>query len=206
MYIAVEGVDGSGKDTQAYLLAEVLRSKGLSVETVAEPSTLPTGKLLRELLLSGQHQESHPALFLADRLALQTEKLAPDLRAGKTVISVRSFISTLAYQQENWSLDWLLTLHSRMLVYPSIVILLDVDPTTGLSRVSKRGTYKEVYEKLDVQKRVRQRYLDLLLPDGKNRKKLKKVFPHPSVFAVLDSSLPSEQTHSKILELINSQL
>jgi dTMP kinase len=164
-YILIEGTDGSGKDTQADLLVTRLEELGLNPLRVAEPcEDLPTGKLLRQLLASGEHREAHAALFLADRMALQAQQVVPALEAGRPVISVRSFLSTLVYQQENWPLDWLIEIHKQMLVKPDVVVWLDVDPEVGLDRVGKRASTKEVYEKIDIQQRNRGRYRDLLLP------------------------------------------
>ena len=70
-YILIEGVDGSGKDTQADLLVHRLEQQGENPLRVSEPcDDLPTGKLLRRLLKSGEHKEAHAPLFLADRMAL----------------------------------------------------------------------------------------------------------------------------------------
>ena len=165
-YILIEGVDGSGKDTQADLLVHRLEQQGEAPVRVTEPcDDLPTGKLLRKLLKSGEYKEAHAPLFLADRMALHSSVVAPALEEGQTVISVRSFLSTLVYQQENWDLDWLISLHSRMLVKPDVIVWLDLDPNEGLNRVQLRGGAKDVYERLDIQTRNRERYASLLEGD-----------------------------------------
>lgn len=159
----IEGTDGSGKDSQADLLYTRLVDLGLNPLRVAEPcEDLPTGKLLRQLLSSGEYRKAHAALFLADRMALYESMVQPALDAGRPVISVRSFLSTLVYQQENWPLEWLQDIHKQMPAKPNVVIWLDVDPETGMSRVGKRALAKEVYEKIDIQQRNRARYRSLL--------------------------------------------
>lgn len=168
--IVVEGIDGSGKDTQADMLVSRLIEAGLDPLRVAEPcEELPHGRLLRELLRSGEYQASHAPLFLADRMALQEAIVAPALALGRPVVSVRSFLSTLVYQQENWPLGWLIDIHRQMLTKPNVVVYLDINPQEGLDRVGKRGSDKEVYERIDILERNRQRYLRLVDPDNTMR-------------------------------------
>lgn len=162
MYIVIEGIDGCGKDTQADLLVGWLTSKGYDPLRVNEPdSELPTGRILRELLRSGEHQSAHAALFVADRMALGAAKILPALEAGRPVVSARSFLSTLAYQQENWPLDWLLCLHQQLPARPDLVVILTMDPNEALARVIGRGGKVEVYERREVQHRNARRYLEL---------------------------------------------
>jgi len=162
-YILIEGGDGCGKDTQAERLVEHLREQGHDPLLVREPwDDKPIGKLLRECLKTGAYPSAHAALFLADRMALQSEVVVPALAAGRPVVSIRSFLSTLVYQQEHHPLAWLQVIHKRMPALPTHVILLDVDPDVGLERVGKRGEQTEIYEKLEVQMRVRSRYRMIL--------------------------------------------
>ncbi|MEI6297238.1 MAG: hypothetical protein WCO84_06415, partial [bacterium] len=154
--------DRSGKDSQAALLVERMRAAGQDPLLVAEPcSDLPTGQLLRKLLKSGEYRESHVGLFFADRMALQASMVVPALEAGRPVVSVRSFLSTICYQQEHHNLAWLYDIHRIMAVKPSHVVILDVDPEESQRRVGRDVRTPEVYERLSIQKRVRERYLNL---------------------------------------------
>lgn len=158
MYVIFEGGDGAGKDTQA----DLLWKKKPAAMRINEPdSSLPTGKLLREFLKSGDHPKAHAALFLADRMAMMYAKVMPALDQGTDVICVRSFLSTIAYQQEHWPKNWLFDIHRMLPCKANFIFLLDVDPAEGLKRVGKRGVDVEVYEKLEIQQRIRQRYLDI---------------------------------------------
>jgi len=157
-YIVIEGIDGSGKDTQGDLLAASMDG----ALRVNEPDdSLPTGKLLRVMLKEGSYVEAHAAMFLADRMAMLSTKVRPALDAGKPVVSVRSWMSTLVYQQENWPLDWLFDIHRQLPCKATHLIVLDIDPEIALSRATRRPGHNEFYEKLDIQKRNRQRYLDI---------------------------------------------
>lgn len=166
MYIVLEGIDGSGKDTQAELLLQRLTEEGGDPVLVAEPDkAMPGGVELRSLLKSGNHVKAHAGLFLANRTALQTHVVCPALVRGGTVVSIRSFVSTLVYQQENWPLDWLFAIHSKMPTKPHLIVILDLPSEVGLERATKRPGHNEHYEKLETLERVRQRYLRLARPD-----------------------------------------
>ena len=175
MYIIIEGIDGSGKDTQGDLLAELLSTVGKETLRVNEPDdSLPTGKLLRQMLKDGSYVEAHAAMFLADRMAMLATKVRPALDAGQAVVSVRSWMSTLVYQQENWPLAWLFDIHRQLPCKATHLIVLDLDPEVALQRATRRPGHNEFYEKLDIQKRNRKRYLDIatkaapfLAEDGK---------------------------------------
>ena len=85
----------------------------------------------------------------------------PALGEGRPVICCRSFLSTLVYQQETWDLCFLQGLY-QCSQYPDVTIILDVDPEMGASRRAKRVGKDEYYEKLNMQRRFRQRYIDLV--------------------------------------------
>lgn len=207
MYVVIEGGDGSGKDTQADMLVSYLAEQGLDPLRVAEPCEgLPTGKFLRQLLASGDLKESHAALFLADRMALTTRHVKPALDAGRPVVSVRSFLSTLVYQQDHYPLDWLLDIHRQMSAVPDVVILLDIDPAVGLGRVGQRGVAAEVYETLDIQQRTRQRYMDLIHRDGPHHLKLADLIGKDALYMVLDASGSRERVHEWIRMAIEVRL
>ena len=167
MYVIIEGIDGSGKDSQGDLLwsrmmGNLVMGAGTSVLRVNEPDdSLPTGKLLRQMLKDGSYVEAHAAMFLADRMAMLATKVRPALEAGNDVVSVRSWMSTIAYQQENWPLSWLYAIHEQLPCKADHLILLDLDAQVALDRATKRPGHNEFYEKLDIQMRNRQRYLDI---------------------------------------------
>lgn len=162
MYCVFDGCDGCGKDTQADLLCMELRIQGLDPLRVNEPDMeSPIGKLLRSFLKTGEYRESHAALFLADRLALHYHRILPALEQGRPVVSSRSFLSTLVYQQENWDLDRLFSMHLVLPAKIDQLFILDVDPKEAAERLGRRATAPEYYERLDIQVRNRKRYLDL---------------------------------------------
>lgn len=208
MYIVIEGIDGSGKDTQAELLVEQLRVffsesefQVPTIKLVAEPDEDSTaGKLLRQVLKSGESPEAHAGLFLANRMALHAQKVLPVLQTGGIIVSIRSFVSTLVYQQEHWPLDWLYDLHREMLAKPNMVFLLDLSPELGLERTSRRSSEKEVYERVDTLSRVRSRYLQVV----KQKRWFKDLMaPNAGVF-IVDASGPIEGIASVIWDIVRS--
>ena len=165
-YTILDGVDGSGKDSQALHLVRRFAERGMDPLLVHEPTDMPTGRLLRQLLKSGEYPEAHAGLFMADRMALQVNVIKPAIEAGRPVVSVRSFLSTLVYQAEHYPLDWLICIHKMLPIQPSHIYVLDVPAEVGMERRLGRelrgGATPEVYEKIDIQRRVRSRYLALL--------------------------------------------
>lgn len=164
-FIVFEGTDGSGKSTHARLLTEKLIASGIDVCVTYEPSSYETGKLLRRYL-SGEitgDEKTIAALFLADRLEHlhNPEGILAQLKKGITVISDRYYMSSLAYNCQSESIDWVLSINERVrdTLKPDLTIFLDAPIEKTEKRTAKRVS-KEIYEKNDVQYIVRARYYE----------------------------------------------
>lgn len=140
-YIALEGIEGTGKSTVAVRLARHLESRGIDVLRVREPGGTATGERIRHVLLDPDGSVapwSEALLFSAARAQLAYELVGPALRAGRWVISDRSVYSSLAYQGggRGLGIDAVRAVNAPGLgkVWPEMVILLRLDAATGLAR------------------------------------------------------------------------
>lgn len=158
IFIVVEGLDGSGKTTQAGLLAKKL-SKNYNVILTAEPSRGKIGTFIREACLYENKRlptEAEALLFAADRIEHMQTELKSALDEGKIVICDRYVYSSLAYQgSAGLSLDWIKTINARAL-QPDFSVFIDCPPELVLSRLRRK---KSVMETLDTQRKVREVYL-----------------------------------------------
>ena len=139
MYIVFEGIDGAGKSTQIDLLKVWLEKNGFNVECVVEPTDSEVGKLIRKILqrndaTSDRIQKTLGLLFAADRMLIM-DKLNDE---SKVILSDRSFISSLAYQEPA---DWIKQIN-KYAKEPDLVLLLDVDVKTSVNRCSKEDEFE----------------------------------------------------------------
>lgn len=169
-FISFEGIDGSGKSTQARLLAEHLRGTGRDVVLTREPGGSPGAEEIRALVLEGDGDRWSPEtellLFTAARRDHLERTIAPALEAGQIVICDRFADSTRLYQGlARADLRGLVDqLHSLMIGRePDLTILIDMDPATGLDRALARGTGEERFESFGnaMQQKIRQGFLEL---------------------------------------------
>jgi dTMP kinase len=158
VFICIEGLDGSGKTTQAQLLTARLSEKYNVVHT-AEPSRGKIGTFIRDrCLYEGKRlpTEAEALLFAADRIEHIQNEVAPALAEGKLVICDRYIYSSLAYQgSAGLSLAWIKTINARAL-QPDFSIFIDVSPERVLERLQRK---KSVMETLEIQQKVREIYL-----------------------------------------------
>ena len=140
LFIAFEGGEGAGKTTQARLLYDALQRQGRPVELAREPGGTDLGEYLRDYLKSARPltPEAELLLFAAARVELAVNRIKPALAAGNIVIADRFAGSTVAYQGYGRGLDLgvIAALNGFATVgcRPDLILLLDVEPTVGLSR------------------------------------------------------------------------
>jgi dTMP kinase len=172
LFITLEGVEGSGKTTQAGLLAAGLRERGYQVLATREPGGTKAGDAIRAIFLDpavALHAEAELLLILADRAQHVREQLRPALAQGMIVISDRYSDSTIAYQGYGRGLE--LAVLGRLNDFatggtpPDLTFVLDCDAEAGLARTRQRMRGAECTpdrfegERAEFHRRVRQGFL-----------------------------------------------
>lgn len=170
LFVSFEGIDGSGKSTQARLLAQALRAERREVVLTREPGGSPGAEEIRALVLQGDPDrwsaETELLLFTAARRDHLERTIRPALAAGQIVICDRFVDSTRMYQglSRGDLRDKVDALHALMIgLDPDLTILIDMDPAEGLKRAKARQTAEERFEDfgLDLQQTMRQGFLNL---------------------------------------------
>lgn len=191
LFIVLEGPDAAGKSTQLRLLAAELSSRGVPVVTTKEPGGTELGRHLREILLDPRRRIEPLAelfLLLADRHQHVEELIKPALAQGRTVISSRYTLSSLAYQGygRGLPLDLVRRLNDVATggLRPDYTFLLDLPPEVALERTGDRDRFEA--EGLSFFAAIRTAYLELIkeVPNG----------------YIIDATLPPGEVTRRILE------
>jgi dTMP kinase len=165
MFIAFEGLDGSGSSTQARLLVEKLETQGYKTFVTQEPTaTNPVGRMIRDVL---QHKweaspETLQILFAADRAEHLRKEIVPAQKNSQVAITVRYFFSSIAYGSLNiQDIGWIKQLNCHYPL-PDLTFLLKLDPALCMERIQKRqlaiGGTLELFEKQERLKKIWKTY------------------------------------------------
>ncbi|WP_422026720.1 dTMP kinase [Roseovarius sp.] len=201
-FITLEGIDGSGKSTQARLLAEALRGQGHEVRLTREPGGSPGAEEIRKLVLEGDTDrwsaETEILLFTAARRDHLERVIAPALERGEVVICDRFADSTRMYQGLRSAEGRAMVdqLHDLMIKRePDLTLLIDLDPQAGLDRALSRQGSEERFESFgtDLQARMRAGFLAL-------------AEDFPDRITVIDGGRAPEQVAQDILGVVTSRL
>ena len=169
-FITFEGIDRSGKSTQAKILVEKLQSLNLETLFLREPGGTSISEEIRSVLLNNREDEmssrSEALLMCASRAQLTKDIISPELKAGKWIIADRYADSTLAYQGggRGLNLDWLIKLNQFATygIEPNLTFYIDIEPEVGFQR--RKGLSSDRIESagLDFQSDIRQKYLEIV--------------------------------------------
>ncbi|MDR2443322.1 MAG: dTMP kinase [Deltaproteobacteria bacterium] len=146
LFIAFEGLDGSGKSTQAALLfKELSDNRPLKPKLLKEPTEGPIGQFIRQSNGFRLDPKEEIKLFVQDRSIDLEENIIPALNEGRTVIIDRYILSNVAYQGALCSPKEVLEANQNFL-WPHLTFILEIDVLTGLSRAKKRGPLQTAFE------------------------------------------------------------
>ena len=200
-FISFEGIDGSGKSTQARRLAEALRAGGHDVTLTREPGGSPGAEEIRRLVLEGDPDrwsaETELLLFTAARRDHLERTIRPALARGDVVITDRFADSTRVYQgisrgDLRQTVD---RLHALMIgVEPDLTLLIDIDPALGLSRAIARKGAEQRFEDMGTGMQARMRAGFLAMAAGNPR------------FAVIDGGRPADAVAADVTARVLAHL
>lgn len=199
LFITFEGPEGSGKSTQARLLAEALKAKGIRVLCTREPGGTAIGEKIRGILHDVRNTAMLPLteilLYSASRAQHVGEVIRPALARGEVVICDRYAESTLAYQGYGRGLDLemlrQITTFATGGLRPDLIVYLDLDVQEGLERKRRdqqagRGEWNRMdQEEIAFHRRVRQGYLKMAQEE-------------PTRWLVLDATQPVAVLHQTV--------
>ena len=205
--ITLEGGEGSGKTTLIQKLQNALEDQGIDVISTREPGGTEQGEQIRQLLVKGPTVRwdafSEALLLFASRRHLIVNVIKPALDAGKWVICDRFFDSTVVYQGSagGVSIPFIREIYSHIAegVMPDVTFLLDIDPTLGLARASKRlidesnDEMRFENKSLDYHQKIRKGFLALAQEE-------------PNRFRVIPADVPSEEIFMLCLKVIEPWL
>jgi dTMP kinase len=198
LFLTIEGPDGSGKSTQARLLADALRDAGMHVLATREPGGTPLGEAVREIVLHSHERPATPTtvalLYATSRSELVRTVILPALEKGSTVVADRYTDSTIAYQSFGQGVPLEVT---RCLadiatggLKPDATVYVDISPERGMERLAGRtGRNWLDRESLAFHARVREGYLRLMEED-------------PARWLPVDGDGPPEVVHGAILRAL----
>jgi dTMP kinase len=166
VFLALDGLDGTGKSTQQRLLCDWLRERGHDVVACRDPGTTPLGERIRTLLLARDSvaidRRAEMLLYMAARAQMVREVIEPALAAGKSVVSDRYLLANVVYQGHAGGLDpaaiWRVGQIATGGLLPKLTIVLDMPPDAAASRLQRQRDRMEAQGD-DFSRRVREGFL-----------------------------------------------
>lgn len=196
-FIVFEGIDGAGTSTQIKKIVEAYPENYIAT---AEPTTGETGKFLRSMLAGNftVDEKTNAFLFAADRCEhiYGQNGIIKMLESGKKVISDRYFFSSMAYQSASCGDEFPEFLNSKFPL-PQLLFFFDINPEVSLARVNARNEKKEIYEKIDLQKKIAAQYNKVI-------SKYEKATDSGMKVVRIDATKSIEEVYNIILSEINS--
>jgi dTMP kinase len=194
-FIVLDGPDGCGKSSQARMLMDWLRGRGIATACFRDPGGTVIGEKIREILLSPAHEAmtapTEVLLYMAARAQLWAEGIKPALEEGRCVILDRWLSSTCAYQgyAGGFGVERVIAIARDSLerVWPDLTIILDVDLATAAQRLKRE---------LDRMERKGGGY------HGRVREGFLKLAAGRPDFAVVDAAASLEAVHKEVVRIV----
>ncbi|MGD0814535.1 MAG: dTMP kinase [Verrucomicrobiota bacterium] len=164
--IAIEGIDGAGKTTQAHFVQCALQARKLAVTRTKEPTTGHWGQVLRDSALTGRLTlEEEVEHFIKDRRDHVETTINPELAEGHIVIVDRYYFSNMAYQgARGMDPEEIMNRNELFAPEPDLLVVLDIEPKLGLERIKTRGDRVTHFEKTNTLKKAREIFLGIKKP------------------------------------------
>ena len=166
IFLALEGIDGSGKTTQLQKLTARLAQLNIKHYSTQEPTGGPVGSLIRQILTGRTLADNRvmASLFVADRLdhlLNNVDGISQKIDAGVCVLTDRYYFSSYAYQSVDMDLNWLINANRPIaeILRPNLTIFLDIPVSTALARIQAGRFHTELHEKEERLLAVRKQYL-----------------------------------------------
>jgi len=198
LFIVLEGIDGSGKSTQARLLELRLENEKQPVHRTFEPTDNKIGRHIRAIIRQEVtvHSETLAALFVADRLDHILDDnygMKAQLANGYHVICDRYYFSSYAYHSLDVSMNWVMDANSlcAQLLKPDIIFFIDVDPAICMQRIANNREQTELFETKSQLEKIRANYHEAF--------DKKKTDEH---IVIIDGNQTETQIHEEIYAIL----
>lgn len=200
--IAIEGIDGAGKTTQAKELVKRLNKEGINAAYTKEPTDMVIGQFIREKVLRGDVSMDPIALqylFNADRV-MHMEKIRTLLEKGMVIVTDRYFWSAVAYamadldeKPDRYLLAFSVLSAYHQFITPDFNIFLRISPSEAEKRIAQSGKHTEIYDKREKLEKTENTYVQLLEK-------------FPDQFIEINAERPQEEITEEILKTVRARL
>lgn len=194
-FIVFEGIDGSGKTSQAFLLKEFLDKKGYDVILLREPTEGAWGEKIKNILSNGRKgisPEEELNLFIEDRKENINKNILPAIKNNKIIVQDRYYFSSIAYQGAlGIDPQQIRVRNEAFAIKPDLLFYLEIRPEIGLKRIDKgRKGKRDTFEKKQYLEKVKKNFDSLQDP----------------FIMKIDGSLSSDFVQKNIQEIVMNRL
>ncbi|MCL1988268.1 MAG: dTMP kinase [Firmicutes bacterium] len=194
-FIAIEGIDGSGKTTLIQKLGEYFTENQLPHKITKQPTDKETGQLIRKVLNGKVYlpEESIALLFAADRAVHIKEDILPKLEENVHVICDRYLYSSIAYQGTALPIEVVFAYNQRFFIVPNLTIFIDTAPEECERRIAATRPNRDIYERPKHAKIIRKKYLEAF-----------ELYSEIMPVSIIDGNQPTDTVFLTTLKLLQT--